>query len=306
MTEDIVKKDNSQESAYSLMKDGKIDEAVNKLVTASSADEIMLFCNAFKEEVASNKNRVFEIKDRGFFKSLVSNNAKDIGDVLYQQNILLAACFVLLRLNSSNGEVCARMYAELFSKARQSSSLANEESSEIEEAILATIERNAHEHHMNEVRDKAMMKLLKAASESHDFEARMTTALHEAAEEYKSASAKISQEHEQSITNIRQEQTQAIAGIHQEYESKLSALRSEFDLYKQHIGSECSILHSEVQSQKEHFKSELALLEKRLEDQQHNSLQKELLYRHKIKCILWTLGTSSIAATVVAILALVL
>lgn len=306
MTEDIVKKDNSQESAYSLMKDGKIGESVKKLETASSPAEMKRFFDAFNEDVLSNKNKALEIKDRGFFKQLVSNNTKDIAEVLYQQNILLAACFVLLRLNSSTGESCARMFADLVSKAKQSSSLANEESSEIEEAILATIERNAHEYHMNEVRDKAMMKLLKAASESHDFEARMTTALHEAEEEYKRASAKISQEHEQSITNIRQEQSQAIAGIQQEYESKLSALKTELGLYKVGLDSKFSNLHSEVQSQKEHLKSELTLLEKRLEDQHHNSLQKELLYRHKIKCILWTLGSISIASMVIAVLAFIL
>lgn len=306
MTEDIVKKENSQESAYSLMKNGKIKESVRKLETASSPAEMKRFFDAFNEDVLSNKDKALKIKDRSFFKALFSNNTKDIADVLYQQNILLAACFVLLRLNSSTGESCARMFADLVSKAKESSTVANEESSEIEDAILSIIERNAHEYHMDEVRDKAMMKLLKAASESHDFEARMTTALHEAEEEYKKASTKISQEHEQSITNIRQEYTQTIVGIRQEYETQLSSLKTDLARFKDRMELENSKLMQEVHSQKEYFISELARLGKLLADQKQDSLQKELLYRRRMKYTLFAVSSSIFVAWVISILAFVL
>lgn len=295
MTEDITKKENSHKSAYSLMKDGKISESVKRLESASTAAEMRQFFEAFNEDVMSNKNKALEIKERGFFKALVSNNKKDIAEVLYQQNILLSACFVLLRLNSATDESCARMFADLASKAKQSSALANEESSEIEEAILATIERNAHEFHMNEVRDKALMKLLTAASESHVFEARMTTALHDAEEKYKEASDKISQEHSQSITGIRQE-----------YETHLSSLKDELAHFKEHMELESSRLQHDVQSQKEHFTSELARLEKILADQQRQSMQKNLLYRRKIKYTLLAVCLSIFITLLISILSFVL
>lgn len=179
--------------AYALMIKGDLDAAVSCLET-NGTPEMKNFIKAIDSALQENKEDAQEVKDRGFWKRLFSSNTKDLGNVIFEQNTVLSALYVLLRVQSFSGESCSKMLAELYSYADKEANTSRVENNNIQKAIIATLEKNANEFHLNELRDKALMKLLKAAENSSCFESDIRIKLGEAQKAFEDSESRINKD----------------------------------------------------------------------------------------------------------------
>lgn len=182
--------------AYTLMIKGDLEGAIDTL-QRNGAPELRNFYTAIDTEIQTNKSEAQEIKDRSFWKRLFSSNTKDLGNTIFEQNTVLSALYVLLRIQSFSGESCSKLLAELYNYADKESSTAGVESSNIQKAIINTLEKNAKEFHLNELRDKALMKLLKAAENASCFENDIRIKLGEAQKAFENSEAIVKKDLEQ-------------------------------------------------------------------------------------------------------------
>jgi len=147
--------------AYQLMLAGKQEDAVRVLLSDNDGSKMLSFVKKTEEALQAHKEHANEVKDRSFWKKLFSNNTKDLADVLCDQNIIMSSFFIMLRLQNISGEACSRMLSELYKYAENEANTTGTENKNIQQAIISTLERNQEEYLANQLRDKALMKLLK-------------------------------------------------------------------------------------------------------------------------------------------------
>lgn len=159
----------SQSEAYNRMLQGQYDEAIQVLLNDSQLTEFNKFINAINFDLQENKQHAEDIKDRNFFKRLISSNTKDIGNVLFEQNISLSAFYILLRLLSTSSLKDRKLLLNLYEYAQKEADIASNEQTSIQKGIIAILKKNEEDFKQNEIRDRALMKLLKEAQALEDF-----------------------------------------------------------------------------------------------------------------------------------------
>lgn len=182
--------DHVLDSAYNKMLKGNIDGAVESLVE-NGKNEFENFVKSINSALEENREHSTDVKDRGFWKALFSSNTKDLGSILFEQNTLLSALFVLIRLQGLSGEACSKMLSDLYTYAGKEADTTGQEKNNIQNAIIATLEKNVQEFKLDEIRDKALMKLLKAAENSAKFEKDMRVIAGSAKKSYEDSEQKI-------------------------------------------------------------------------------------------------------------------
>ena len=150
-----------------------------------------LLLEALEANIKVSQKEAADIKERGWFDRLKSNNVNDIGKILSNQNIVIACLFVLMQLQSWSIESNAEMLATLCAEVDKESQNSTDESSSIKQIVRDVLESNKLKIERDELRDKALMKLLKAAENSREFENAMRDALQLVKEEYHQSEQKL-------------------------------------------------------------------------------------------------------------------
>lgn len=150
-----------------------------------------LLLESVEKTIESSRKEAASLKDRGLFGRLTSNNVNDIGNVLGKQNIVIACLYLLMQIQSFSIEACNDMLATLYKEVDKTSENSTEQSSIITQTFKDVLEDYRKRLEKDGIRDKALMKLLKAAENSKDFEASIKDELEKAKSEYKSAVEKI-------------------------------------------------------------------------------------------------------------------
>lgn len=156
----IPSEDKMPSSAYSLMLQGKYNEAVDCLI---SNNELKRFINEVECDLRQNKEDATTIKDRKWYERIFHSNVKEIGTILFKQNTALSILYVMIMLLSRSSQVNTKLLVELYDYADKEASTDSNEKSAIKEGIIAILEKNKQEFQRNVVRDRALMKLLKFA-----------------------------------------------------------------------------------------------------------------------------------------------
>ena len=144
-----------------------------------------------EKTIESSRKEAASLKDRGLFGRLTSNNVNDIGNVLGKQNIVIACLYLLMQMQSFSIEACNDMLAALYREVDKTSEDTTEQSSIITQTFKDVLEDYRKRLEKDGIRDKALMKLLKAAENTKDFEAGIKDEVERAKSEYKSAIEKI-------------------------------------------------------------------------------------------------------------------
>ena len=120
--------------------------------------------------IKDSQKEASAIKERGIFKRFTNNNVNDIGSVLSKQNVVIACLFLLMQMQSYSIEACNDMLAALSRGIDETSNDSTEQSLIIAQTFRDVLEDYKKKLEKDGIRDKALMKLLKAAENSKDFE----------------------------------------------------------------------------------------------------------------------------------------
>lgn len=144
-----------------LVEQGNYENAVKELSENPQAFNEWIKCigNTIKE----GKDKATDIKERGFFKKMFSSNTKDLAEVLLTQNSTLSNFYVLLLLVVHVCKGNAALLSKLCQSIKDDSTLASEESQGLMKLASNFLESNLHDMQNQQLREDAIMKLLKNA-----------------------------------------------------------------------------------------------------------------------------------------------
>ena len=195
---------------------------------------------SLEKTIESSRKEAASLKDRGLFGRLASNNVNDIGNVLGKQNVVIACLFLLMQMQSFSIDACNDMLAALYKEVDKSSEDTTEQSSIIAETFRDVLEDYRKKLEKDSVRDKALMKLLKAAENSKDFEADIRGELGKIQSEYSTAVEKlykINEDNQKNLSNqilqIRKNFDEKVAEIDNSYKESIELLnrRLKYTIY---------------------------------------------------------------------------
>lgn len=160
-------------------------EGLRKLLTGRDRIKYMRsLLEGIDNIIKDSQKEASAIKERGIFKRITNNNVNDIGDVLSKQNVVIACLFLLMQMQSYSIEACNDMLAALSGGVEKASSDSTEQSSIIAQTFREVLEEYRKKLEKDGIRDKALMKLLKAAENSKDFETDIRNELEKVKSEY--------------------------------------------------------------------------------------------------------------------------
>lgn len=193
----------SQSKAYNCMLQGQYDEAIQILLNDSQLIEFNKFIQAINCDLHENKQHAEDIKDRNFFKRIISSNIKDIGEVLFEQNISLSSFYILLRLLSISSQKDRKLLLNLFEYAEKEAKVVSNEQTSIQKGIIAILKKNEEDFKQNEIRDRALMKLLKEAQAIEDFKNGLSQLVSQIEQKHKEAERKLQEKYDTDIQSIK-------------------------------------------------------------------------------------------------------
>lgn len=199
----MAPKISSQSEAYNRMLQGQYDEAIQVLLNDSQLTEFNKFIQAINCDLHENKQHAEDIKDRNFFKRLISSNTKDIGEVLFEQNISLSAFYILLRLLSTSSQKDRKLLLNLYQYAEKEAKVVSNEQTSIQKGIIAILKKNEEDFKQNEIRDRALMKLLKEAQAIEDFKNGLSQLVSKIEQKHKEAERKLQEKYDKDIQSIK-------------------------------------------------------------------------------------------------------
>lgn len=189
MAEDRIIITDLNPASYQAMISGRFNDALEMLLR--DPEELPRFLKVLDNAVSENKSHALEIKDRNFFKRMLASNTTDLANVAYEQNVVMSAFYLILLLQNTKTEASQKLLAQLYNYADNEAKTTGKEQNNIQRLILDVLNKNAYDHYLDEVRDKALMKLLRSAEYQHQFEDEMREEAKTARENYESAKVAI-------------------------------------------------------------------------------------------------------------------
>lgn len=181
-------------------------KGLRELLTGKDRAKYMkLLIKSLNNTLEASRKEAIDLKERGFWGRLKSNNVNDIGAVLGKQSIVIACLYLLIQMQSFSIEACNDILAALYKEVDKISEESTDQSSVIAQTFQEVIEGYKKRLEKDGVRDKALMKLLKAAENSKDFESDIRGELENAKSEYSAAVKKlfdINQNNQNELTNL--------------------------------------------------------------------------------------------------------
>lgn len=178
------------------LEEGDFDGLKELLTGKDRAKYIESLLKGLNNTIAESKKEAVELRERGFFGRLKSNNVNDIGAVLSKQSVAIACLYLLMQMQSFSIGECKDMLVALHKEFDKISEESTDQSSVITQTFKGVIEGYKKRLEKEGVRDKALMKLLKAAENSKDFEADIRAELEKAKSEYSSTIDELKSHHE--------------------------------------------------------------------------------------------------------------
>lgn len=235
----------SQSKAYNCMLQGQYDEAIQILLNDSQLIEFNKFIQAINCDLHENKQHAEDIKDRNFFKRIISSNIKDIGEVLFEQNISLSSFYILLRLLSISSQKDRKLLLNLYEYANQEANVAGQEQTSIQKGIIAILKKNEEEFKQNEIRDRALMKLLKEAQAIEDFKNGLSQLVSQIEQKYNEAERKLQEKYGQLQSDLSKKMDS------EEFQQQIMIEKQEIETLKEATNAEINSLKEEYSHEKE-------------------------------------------------------
>ena len=196
-------------------------KGLRELLTGKDRAKYMeLLIESINNTIEKSRKEAIDLKERGLWGRLKSNNVNDIGAVLNKQSIVIACLYLLIQMQSFSIEACNDMLAALYKEVDKTSEDTTEQSSIITQTFKDVLEDYRRRLEKDGIRDRALMKLLKAAENTKDFEAGIKDEVERAKSEYKSAIEKI---YELSEENQKQLSEQ-IRVAQENFDTKISSM----------------------------------------------------------------------------------
>lgn len=144
------------------------DKIIEQLTGERGEYYIHEFISILEKQIKSNLSSVDSIKNRNFIKRITSPNIKDIGNILVEQNNIQAMFYIMLQLQTLSGAQCATILKSLTNKVNRKTKQDGDSFNAISNTFIQILEKNNSEACKNEIRDNALMKLLKDAKITKD------------------------------------------------------------------------------------------------------------------------------------------
>lgn len=235
--------------------EGNLDAVVNAL--SANPEAFNRFVKSTELALSESKDMASAVKDRNFIKRIFSSNTSDLAKVLLEQNDVLTRFFVLLQLLTLQTKGNSGILLKICDAIKTSSDVDGQEQGNLQKIAISFLEQNIEAIKAEEIRDKALMKLLKAAESSAAFENSIREAHSRVEKQYLDSSNKLQQAFDSYKKILDGDFESFKLKIEKDIDNQNSLigtkatseeLKQSIDNLSHDIGKQISIQHDEVQA----------------------------------------------------------
>ena len=161
---------------------------------AKDPESFKAFLKSTELALSESKDQAGVIRDRNFFKRLFTSNTSELAKILLEQNDVMTRFYVILQLLTLQTKGNAGYLKRICEAIKLSSDVEGQEQGNLQKIAINFLEQTIEAAKAEEVRDRALMKLLKAAEQTAVFEQSIREAHHKVEEQYLESSINLKQE----------------------------------------------------------------------------------------------------------------
>lgn len=243
------KNNNNEPKMGEVLPVNPVEQALAQNNISEAVDLIAMNPEAFKAFIKStelalieNKAQAKIVEDRNFFKRLFSSSTSDLARILMDQNDVMVRFFVMLQLLTLQNRNNLSVITKLCSAIKTDVDTSGKEQGNLQKIAVTFLEQNIDTIKSEEIRDKALIKLLKFAEQNAAFEKRMLSAEENAEKRFEVSSQKLKDESVAFKKMMTEEKDSAKASFHKYSDN----LQSAFDAYTKAIQDEYNTLKKKV------------------------------------------------------------
>lgn len=241
--------------------DGDYDEAVK--VLSLYPETFSSLIKITSESIKQSKSSAEAIRDRGWWKKMWSSNSTDLAKIIIDQNGTISNFFVILKLLILQTKGNVKLMTNLCSTIQNFNNVEGKEQDNLSKLAILFLEQNIESIKDEELRDKALKKLLIAAEMTDQFEFRMASEVSEIEDSNKSFKEEINLQ----LFSFKEEIENKLADIDNKITNQAEAINAKIsDLdgrYKSLYSSTKSELESEIIQLRDENSSLVSLIQEK-------------------------------------------
>ena len=187
---------------------------------AQEPEAFKKFLDSTERALIESKSQAGVIKDRNFFKKLFSSNTADLAKIVLEQNDIMTRFYVILQLLSMQTKGNATYLVKICEAIKSSADVEDQEQGNLQKIAVNYLEQSIEAAKAEEVRDRALKKLLKSAERTALFEQEIREAHKKASKQYEESSESLKKEFDSYSESLKEELSSFEKEIKQAFEDQ--------------------------------------------------------------------------------------